>query len=161
MAVYFLQEAIENPTAIKIGSGNDPMSRKESLEAGNPIKLKLLAVMRGSIKEEKALHKRFAELRLHREWFRYEDPLRCFVESLRLSTTLQDELELLHPKKSNKGSIKITPKRININNQRDLVLKAIKKHPNDSKRQIAYTKLKKSTFYVRKAELVEMKKLPS
>lgn len=71
--VYFIQDG----DAIKIGIGLDPDRRMKDLQAGNPRKLSLIGSYIGT--DELALHKKFAEYRIHREWFRDNSELRALI----------------------------------------------------------------------------------
>jgi hypothetical protein len=63
---YFIQAA--RVGHIKIGRAIDPLQRLAELQTGSPVKLELLAVLRGD--HEAMLHRKFADLRIHGEWFR-------------------------------------------------------------------------------------------
>jgi len=70
--IYFLKCA----EFIKIGFVNTEhidavRSRVQQFEIGNPFEIKVLAVMAGSQAEEYRLHKRFYDLRVKGEWFRF------------------------------------------------------------------------------------------
>jgi hypothetical protein len=76
--VYFIQEGADGP--IKIGyTGGNPRGRMAALQTGNAKPLNLLAWSPGTQDDEKALHERFALLRMVGEWFRAEEPLLSFV----------------------------------------------------------------------------------
>ena len=64
--VYFVQA--ENGL-IKIGSTKYLDDRLYSLRCGSPVGLELIASLKGDRTVEFALHTRFAEHRLHGEWF--------------------------------------------------------------------------------------------
>lgn len=78
--VYFIG-ADHGP--IKIGSSKFLEARLAELRAVNPYRLSVLASCAGGIAEEFTYHKRFAQYRLHNEWFE-----RCpeiFAEIARLT----------------------------------------------------------------------------
>lgn len=82
MAIYFVQEG--DGGAIKIGfTGGDPWARMASLQTGNSKKLAMLAVAPGGQQEERALHQRFADLRLEGEWFAPDQRLIGFIDGVR------------------------------------------------------------------------------
>lgn len=82
MPIYFIQEVPDG--AIKIGyTGGDPFQRLSALQTGNSKPLKLLAFAPGSPQHERGLHERFAELRLHGEWFRADPRLLGFIDGMR------------------------------------------------------------------------------
>lgn len=67
--VYFMQER-ENPSApIKIGISRDVERRRNELQRTERVILSCLASFEGTIKDEQAMHVRFAAHRLHGEWF--------------------------------------------------------------------------------------------
>lgn len=82
--VYFIQaEPVE---AVKIGySRYHPRERMRALQLGCPTPLKLTAFIEGSMKDEDALHRAFAHLRIHTEWFRLEGELAHLLAQLRHS----------------------------------------------------------------------------
>ena len=67
MGIYFVKSS-EGP--IKIGFSSQPWSRLACLQADNHARLSLMAVMPGTMRGEKAVHIRFANLRIRGEWFR-------------------------------------------------------------------------------------------
>jgi len=77
--VYFLAAG----PFIKIGKGSgDATKRASELQTGCPYPITILATMPGGVREEKALHRRFARIRAHGEWFRAEDFLLNFIASI-------------------------------------------------------------------------------
>jgi hypothetical protein len=67
----------EKTKLVKIGHARDVAKRLEGLRAVNADSLRLLCVVPET---EKELHKRFAHLRTHGEWFKYHNDIRWFVE---------------------------------------------------------------------------------
>lgn len=65
--IYFIQS--ENNDLIKIGFTVDLNRRIKMLQNMSPVKLKLLGSQKGSINDERKLHKRFKKYRSHGEWF--------------------------------------------------------------------------------------------
>ena len=61
--IYFLQS--ESHGLVKIGYATDPEKRINGLRTAGPDKLKVLAIIKGTMKQEKALHEKFAPDRLH------------------------------------------------------------------------------------------------
>jgi len=78
MPIYFIQA--EN--FVKIGFAADVVSRFVSIRCGNHVEVRLLSVIDGGLKAESDLHFRFADYRVHGEWFRLEGDLRTFVAGL-------------------------------------------------------------------------------
>lgn len=76
--VYFAQDGDGGP--IKIGVSGQVEERMRSLQRATPRPLRLLATIPGSHRDERDLHKRFAELRIHGEWFKAEAPLLEFIQ---------------------------------------------------------------------------------
>lgn len=86
--VYFARDA---RGLCKIGFSSNPWARVRDLrQTGAVGAVELLAKIVGDMADEKAHHARFAELRETGEWFRYVDPLRSYVESLRSTTVVDD-----------------------------------------------------------------------
>jgi hypothetical protein len=67
MSVYFV--TCRKANAVKIGCSVDPHGRLPEIQSGCPIPLKLEATLPGLHAEEKAMHWRFSEHRIHGEWF--------------------------------------------------------------------------------------------
>jgi hypothetical protein len=84
--VYILRE--EGTPYVKIGKANGAWRRLGALRAGNPRRLRLVAVIPAEDphKLECRLHDRFDEYRANlggsREWFRLEGDLADYVENL-------------------------------------------------------------------------------
>jgi hypothetical protein len=62
---YFIRQGTDGP--IKIGKTTDLGHRFNRLQVGSAVKLNVLRVLLGD--HERALHERFAHLRMHGEWF--------------------------------------------------------------------------------------------
>lgn len=61
---------------VKIGfTMGSPEARLRALRTGSPTEIMLLAIHHGTLDDERRLHERFHELRLHGEWFKAEDDL--------------------------------------------------------------------------------------
>lgn len=81
--VYFAQVADPPGQPIKIGWSVNPWYRVHELSTGSPSgDLVIARVIRGTIREERALHERFAHLRIRREWFKADPELCNFVNAL-------------------------------------------------------------------------------
>lgn len=61
-------EAVESGR-VKIGIAEDPAKRLQGHQVSSPERLRLLKVVPGDRKLERELHRRFADSRLHGEWF--------------------------------------------------------------------------------------------
>ena len=75
--IYFI--LAEQPGRVKIGYAADPHQRKKDLQVGSPVPLALIAVIPGDRTTEPALHKRFARVRSHGEWFEFDDTIKQFL----------------------------------------------------------------------------------
>lgn len=75
--IYF----ISSGDAVKIGISQDVARRLESLQCGSPVELTLLGTRPGGEVEERALHQKFAHLRIRGEWFRLERDLLEFINA--------------------------------------------------------------------------------
>lgn len=79
--VYFIQSV--NGGLIKIGVATDVHARLKSIQATCPDRLRVLGLIRclDHGKTEKILHKKFAALLSHGEWFRPDDALVGWISS--------------------------------------------------------------------------------
>jgi hypothetical protein len=68
---------------VKIGVSSAPQRRALTVHQYSPVPCRLIAVWLGDWSDERALHERFADHRVHCEWFRLEGPLAAFVDSVR------------------------------------------------------------------------------
>ncbi len=73
--VYFIYCA----GRIKIGRAEDVSRRLSQIATGSPFKPALLLSASAPRSAEKELHARFAEDRIHREWFKLSDHLRRYL----------------------------------------------------------------------------------
>ena len=79
--VYFLKPVgMDGP--IKIGSSFDPMKRLRTLSVWSPFPLELIGAVSGDCSDELFLHRHFADLHSHREWFRSSPLLRGTIEKI-------------------------------------------------------------------------------
>ncbi len=76
--VYFFKSG----NYLKIGKAIDVAARREQLQAMNPEPLLLVLAVQGGILLETALHNRFADRKLHGEWFSIDDDLMRFLWEL-------------------------------------------------------------------------------
>lgn len=79
--IYFFQGECGGP--IKIGYSLSPRQRLKELQTGYPDLLKVLAIIRGTEKDEKEMHERFAKFRLRGEWFRPDAELLAEISALK------------------------------------------------------------------------------
>jgi hypothetical protein len=68
---------------VKIGFSIAPRERLASMQMGSPVKLAILALVEGTVTDEKSYHARFAEHRSHGEWFNRHPELEELILSLR------------------------------------------------------------------------------
>ncbi|HYE12188.1 MAG TPA: GIY-YIG nuclease family protein [Patescibacteria group bacterium] len=71
--IYFVQG--ENGGAIKIGYTKDVESRLKALQTGYPDTLKVICLLPGNEKKEKALHYKYRNIQLRGEWFKPDNIL--------------------------------------------------------------------------------------
>jgi len=71
--VYFIQA--ESGGLVKIGIASNLKSRFQGIQNMCPVKLRVLGWMEGYVELERQLHQRYSALRMHGEWFRWEEPL--------------------------------------------------------------------------------------
>jgi len=82
---------------IKIGySKNDPMKRLQALQTGSPFKLKVIHCMKGSIKDEAAIHNILKEYRTNGEWFECHRISDDKIDFLLGSKSAQDFIEKIN-----------------------------------------------------------------
>lgn len=79
--IYFIAHAATS--RVKIGYTRGPVAaRFAGIVPCSPVPLELVGTLEGGPEVETALHREFADLRLHNEWFRLEGPLRALVRLL-------------------------------------------------------------------------------
>lgn len=92
--VYFIQ--VQEPDGmagpIKIGCSVNPSSRISALFGWCPYPLSIIATAPGCRVAEGFLHKRFAQHRIHGEWFRPEESLVAFARGLGIGGTLPEDI---------------------------------------------------------------------
>jgi transcription elongation factor Elf1 len=71
--VYFIRSPANG--LVKIGFSANPKERIDSLQTAHGTKLELLALRKGSLGDERALHQRFRPYRVKGEWFEAVDEL--------------------------------------------------------------------------------------
>jgi hypothetical protein len=90
--VYFIHAPSVN--LIKIGSSRDPEGRLVALRLLSPVPLEIMSLMGGGYERETELHRQFAHLRSHGEWFHAARELTRFIwrnEFVRAWAALDDE----------------------------------------------------------------------
>ena len=85
MSVYFIQ-AGGPEGAVKIGKANFVPSRCAQFQAVHYEQLKVIRVIVGGTKEERALHRRFVDLHIRGEWFRFHPDMLTAMPDLSLGT---------------------------------------------------------------------------
>lgn len=76
--VYFLWAGRN----VKIGFSTSPHRRLAELSTMGGSTIKRVVVVRGSMADEKRLHRRFAVCRQHGEWFFANDPMKEFLDEV-------------------------------------------------------------------------------
>lgn len=74
--VYFF----EAPRVVKIGTTKDIFKRFKTIQSASPVRLNISGIMVGDRSIEEALHRRFAGLRQHGEWFRKTRKLLAYIK---------------------------------------------------------------------------------
>jgi hypothetical protein len=64
--IYFVQAG----DAVKVGHAADVEARLRLLRVDNPVEVRLLAKIRGTVAGEGAIHKKFAHAHIRGEWFK-------------------------------------------------------------------------------------------
>lgn len=75
---YFIQDELGN---IKIGKSFTPEKRFQEFQVGNASKLTLLLYIIGN--SEKELHQKFKSFRIRGEWFKQNEELLEYIESVK------------------------------------------------------------------------------
>lgn len=75
--IYFVQSVDGGP--IKVGFAREVYVRLAQLQTSHSARLRILAVRRGSVLDERALHDRLAPSRLSGEWFEQSDELAALI----------------------------------------------------------------------------------
>lgn len=75
--VYCIGEEDYSPDSnyVKVGYSVNPQKRVAELQTGNPRKLVILAIMKGTLEDERALHAKYADANILQEWFELSDEL--------------------------------------------------------------------------------------
>lgn len=79
--IYFLLSEIHN--AVKIGfTCSNIEERLKDYRNHSPYEYDLLKTIKGTMFQEKQLHKRFVRYKIRGEWFNYSDELKEFIEEI-------------------------------------------------------------------------------
>jgi DNA-binding XRE family transcriptional regulator len=76
--IYF----VKHTDYVKIGYTGDIRSRLSDLQTSCPVRLKVLALIKGDLNDESTYRERFKHLLSNGEWFCYTQELQEFVEGL-------------------------------------------------------------------------------
>lgn len=79
--------------SVKIGYSANPLRRLEQIGYAEEGKVELLGVARGTKRHEREAHDLFEKWRERGEWFRFEGPVKAFVEMLGPPTTDLERLD--------------------------------------------------------------------
>lgn len=88
--IYFVRAG----NFIKIGRAINPEHRLADLQMTSPKRLVLLIAVAGNPRDETTLHRRFRDLRVQGEWFRFGGALVWFITSLQQGLKLDDLLSV-------------------------------------------------------------------
>lgn len=88
MSVYFVQAQGLEPVKIGYANAGGVRDRLRALQTGSPVRLLLKSVIEGEQDLERELHRRFAKLRLHGEWFHPDHEMEL-VAGVRLCGNLE------------------------------------------------------------------------
>jgi len=80
-SIYFLRAGADGP--IKIGSALCPPARMAQLQTGCPQRLELIFHALAQPGMESLLHRRFAPVRVHGEWYQADPSLLAYIDQLR------------------------------------------------------------------------------
>jgi hypothetical protein len=87
MSVYFI--SCRKTGMVKIGCAYDPFDRLKSLQTGSPTKLKIEALLKGSTKRERELHKLLKKHRVRGEWFRLCPEIEAIIKEANTPTRVK------------------------------------------------------------------------
>lgn len=87
MAVYFI--TCRETGRVKIGCAYNPLNRLKTLQSGCPTKLKIEALIKGSHKRERELHKLLKKHRIHGEWFRIAPEIEAIIKEVAKPTRVK------------------------------------------------------------------------
>lgn len=87
MSVYFI--TCRQTGRVKIGCAYNPFKRLKTLQSGSPTKLKIEALLKGSNKREKQLHKLLGKHRIHGEWFRISPEIEAIIKEVAKPTRVK------------------------------------------------------------------------
>lgn len=79
--IYYIATLSEDLVKIGYTAGSVHI-RLQELQTGSPVILKIAASHRGTMRDERSLHKRFSEFRQIGEWFTYGQEIREWIKSL-------------------------------------------------------------------------------
>ena len=96
--IYFIQAEVGGPVKIGLTAADDIGPRFKSIQACSPFKLQVLATIAGARPMEQELHRHFAHLRLHGEWFTPGEDLVKFIHDTasRCASVVTDRPGPLH-----------------------------------------------------------------
>jgi hypothetical protein len=86
--IYFMR-ATSGEGPIKIGCSDKPRRRLIGCTIWSPVPLSIIAQTEGGFFHERAIHDKFASLRLHGEWFTASDELEAFVAAITAGSSLE------------------------------------------------------------------------
>lgn len=78
--IYFIQAGPDRP--IKIGITKNVMDRYMVMQTNNPDELKLLGLVRGTLKTETSLHQQFKDINIRGEWYWPTEKLLAYISQL-------------------------------------------------------------------------------
>lgn len=96
--IYIIKAQETNLVKIGFTKFKDINKRIDNLSTGCPFIIDILLFIEGTLEDERLLHNRFKHLHYNKEWFKYEDELKNYVENS----------QHLHIKQTKKASIKNT-----------------------------------------------------
>ncbi len=76
--IYFIKQG----SYVKIGYSSLFKKRLNQLQTASPVKLEVLALIKGEKQDEKNYHDKFKHINSNGEWFYYNDEIISFIDSL-------------------------------------------------------------------------------
>lgn len=89
--VYFIKPIGMNGP-IKIGCSGQVHYRMDTLATWSPFPLELITAVKGNVADERSVHRLFAHLRTHKEWFKSSPTLWEFIGSLKAGSSISEAI---------------------------------------------------------------------
>lgn len=107
--VYFIRPiGMDGP--IKIGVSDEPETRLSTFSPWSPYPLELIGMVPGDHRDEQFMHRAFADVHSHREWFHSSPLLRSTIKAVIDAGSVDAARQHLKPKGTVRKSVRIVRK---------------------------------------------------